>query len=107
MMGVPEAPPGEGIVLVLSWCFAIALSLGALTALMWAPAPARIVRWVLVAAAVLVQVVFHVMAPPRSALASAGRLVFLWPALVIAVLAGAAWWWRDDRRVADVITGDA
>jgi hypothetical protein len=43
VMGVPKAPPGEGIVLVLSWCFAIALCLGALTALRWAPASARIV----------------------------------------------------------------
>ena len=103
MMGVPEAPPGEGIVLVTSWCLAIALCLAALTAPMWGLAPARIARWVLVAAAVLVQVVFHMMAPPRSAMESAGRLVFLWPALVVGILAAAGWWWRDGHRAAAVV----
>ena len=98
MMGVPEPPPGESLVLIVSWCLAVALCVSALSAPTWGLAPARVTRWSLVALAVFVQVGFHLFAPPRSAMESAGRLVFLWPALVVALVAGAAWWWRDAHR---------
>ena len=98
MMGVPEPPPGENIVLVLAWVFAVVLCIGALTAPAWGVAPARIVRWAAIAVAVLVQVGFHIMAPPRSAMESAGRFVFLWPALLVALIAAGVWHWRDSSR---------
>lgn len=107
MMGVPEPPPGEGIVLALSWILAVLLCVAALAAPAWALGPARVGRWALVALAVLVQLGFQVMAPPRSAMESAGRLVFLWPALVVALVAGAAWWWRDAHRVAGTVIDGA
>ena len=100
MMGVPEPPPGESIVLVVAWILAGGLCLGALSAPTWGLGPARLTRWIVVALAVLVQVGFHVMAPPRSAMESAGRFVFLWPALAVALIAAATWWWRDAHRVA-------
>ncbi len=98
MMGVPEPPPGEGIVLVLAWVLAALLCLGASTAPMWGLTPARVVRWAAIALAVLVQIGFHVMAPPRSAMESAGRLVFLWPAVAVALIAAGVWQWRDASR---------
>ncbi len=97
MMGSGAAPPFEGTVLVIAWCLAIALCLGALTARSWAPGHARLARRGMVAIAVIVQLAFHVMAPPASAIESAGRLVFLWPAAALALLAAAAWEWRDRR----------
>ena len=97
-MGVPEPPPGESIVLVVSWVLAILVCVGLFSAPAWGLAPARLVRWSLVVLAVLVQAGFHVMAPPRSAMESAGRFVFLWPALLVVLLAAGGWWWRDEHR---------
>ena len=99
-MSAGAPPPFEGLVVVLAWCLAAALCLCALSARSWPADRARLARRALGAAAVALQVVFHVIAPPRSALESAGRLVFLWPAAVVALLAAGAWAWRDSRRAA-------
>lgn len=97
-MGVGPPPPFEGTVIVVVWCLAALLCVGALSAPLWPVATARPVRWTGLVLAALVQAAFHVAAPPRSALESAGRFVFLWPALAIGVLAAGVWHWRDRGR---------
>ena len=97
-MSAGAPPPFEGLVVILAWCLAAALCLGALSARSWRAERARLARRALAAAAVALQLAFHLLAPPRSALESAGRFVFLWPAAVVALAAAAAWGWRDSRR---------
>ena len=103
-MGAGDPAPFESIVVVTAWCLAVALCIGAMTAPYWPLAWARVARRGGAAVAILVQIAFEIAAPSRSAIESAGRLVFLWPAAAIAIVAAGAWEWRDRQRMTE---GDA
>ena len=101
-MGSAVVPAYEGLVLVTTWCAAVALLLGLITAGAWRLPFALIARRASLAIAVMAPALFHVLSPPRNSIEAAGRLVFLWPAAIVAIVAATAWAWRDRRRVSDV-----
>lgn len=67
-MGIEPLHPFERLVTAAAWCLAVVLCIGV------------------------------VSAPPRSAMESAGRFVFLWPALARGLVAAGVWHWCDRAR---------
>ncbi len=81
---------------VLAACAAV-LFFGLVTGPSWSVALATLTRRGLIFVACLVPAIILVLTPTRSGVVGAGRLLTLWPLVVINILLFAAWAWRAGK----------
>jgi hypothetical protein len=67
---------------------------GAATSASWSPTTATLVRRGAMALSIAAVAVVHIVTPTTNGIMGAARVLFVWPAIAIAVIAFIVWSWR-------------
>ena len=94
MLGSGNPTPYDTPLFVLLVVVAVLLITGALTAASWSPSTAAIVRRGAALVAICATVVVFRVTPTTNGIIGAARVLFIWPALAVGVIAYLAWSWR-------------
>jgi hypothetical protein len=97
MFGPSNSTPYDVPLLILLVALAVLLFIGAATASAWSPTSASVVRRGAIVVAIGAFVVVHVVTPTANGIIGAARMVFLWPALALTIVAFLVWGWRAGR----------
>lgn len=94
MLGSGNPTPYDTPLFVLLVVLALLLIAGAVTATSWSPSTAAIVRRVAAIVAVGATAVVFWVTPTTNGIIGATRVLFIWPALAVDVVAYLVWSWR-------------
>jgi hypothetical protein len=97
MLGSGNPTPYDIPLLVLLAALALVLFIGAGTANAWSPTTATLVRRGAMVVAIGTTVLVHVVTPTTNGIIGAARMLFIWPALALTVIAFLVWSWRVGR----------
>ena len=94
MLGSGNPTPYDTPLFVLLVVLALLLITGAITATSWSPATATIVRRAAALVAICATVIVFRVTPTTNGIIGAARVLFIWPALAVGVLAYQVRRWR-------------
>jgi len=94
MIGSGNPTPYDTPLFVLLVVLALLLITGAATATSWSPSTATIVRRGAALVAIAATVVVFRVTPTTNGIIGAARVLFIWPALAVGVVAYLVWSWR-------------
>jgi hypothetical protein len=94
MLGSGNPTPYDIPLAVFLALIALLLLGGAITASSWSPSVAALVRRVAVLVAVAAFAVVMIVTPTTNGIIGAGRVLFVWPPLALAVIGYLVWSWR-------------
>ena len=97
MFGSGNPTPYDIPLLVFLVVIAIVLFIGAGTASSWPPPTATLVRRGAMVIAIAATVLVHVVTPTTNGIMGAARMLFIWPAIALAVIGFLVWSWRAGR----------
>jgi hypothetical protein len=97
MLGSGNPTPYDTPLFLLLVVLALLLIVGAVTATSWSPGTATIVRRAAAILAIGATVVVFRITPTTNGIIGAARVLFIWPALAVTVIAYAVWSWRAGR----------
>jgi hypothetical protein len=97
MLGSGDPTPYDARLVVLLVVLAVVLGIGAGTAGMWSPGLAAWIRRGAVLLGLGVTAGVLVRTPTTNGIVGAGRMISVWPALGVAVVAYLVWSWRAGR----------
>jgi hypothetical protein len=92
--GSGDPTPFDGYALVALCLLAVALLVGCVLGPRWESSTATLVRWGALGLAAAITIAVHILTPTVSGIASAGRLLTLWPATIASVVLFLVWSWR-------------
>ena len=98
MIGSSDPTQYDGMAIVVLACLALVLLAGVITGEQWPPQLSISARFIVPLLAAVVVVSLLVVTPTRNGIVGAGRMITLWPAVVVNVLLFAVWTWRAGRR---------
>ncbi len=94
MLGSGNPTPYDIPLAVALAVIALLLLAGAMTAGSWSPPVAGIVRRGAIAVAIATFTVVMIVTPTTNGIIGAGRVLFVWPPLALAVIGYLVWSWR-------------
>ena len=94
MFGSGNPAPYDIPLIVVLVLLAILMFVGASVGSMWAPSTATLVRRGTMLVAIIAVAAVHIVTPTTNGIMGAARMLFVWPAIVLAVIAFAVWSWR-------------
>ena len=94
MFGSGNPTPYDFPLIFLLMGLAILMFVGASIGSTWAPSTATLVRRGSMVVAVVAIAAVHIITPTTNSIVGAGRMLFLWPAIALAVIAFLVWSWR-------------
>ena len=97
MLGSGNPTPYDIPLIVFLAAIAVILFIGAFAGSAWPPTTALLVRRGAFAIGVMATVLVHIVTPTRNGIVGAGRVLFMWPAIGLMVVAFAVWSWRAGR----------
>ena len=92
-----SAAPYDFALLLLLAALAVVLLIGAVSASVWSPAAATVVRRGAVGVAVGATAVVYLCSPTRDPFVGLGRIFTIWCPLAVAALLYGIWSWRAGR----------
>ena len=97
MFGSGNSTPYDIPLIVVLVLLAIVMFVGASLSSTWSPSTATVVRRGAMIVAVVAIAAVHIVTPTTNSIVGAARMVFVWPAIALAVIAFAVWSWRVGR----------
>jgi hypothetical protein len=94
MLGSGNPTPYDTPLIALLVALAILLFVGAATSGSWSPTTATVVRRGAMLVAIAATVIVHTVTPTTNGIIGAARMVFVWPAIALVVIAFIVWSWR-------------
>jgi len=94
MLGSGNPTPYDIPLIALLVALAILLFLGAATSGSWSPMTATVVRRGAIVVAIGATAVVHIVTPTTNGIIGAARVLFVWPAIALVVIAFIVWSWR-------------
>ena len=94
MFGSGNPAPYDIPLIVVLVLLAILMFVGASVGSMWAPSTATLVRRGTMLVAIIAIAAVHIATPTTNGIMGAARMLFVWPAIALAVIAFAVWSWR-------------
>ena len=97
MFGSGDPTPYDFPLIFFLVALAIVMFVGASVGSTWSPSTATLVRRGSMIVAIIAIVAVHIITPTTNGIVGAGRIMFLWPAIALAVIAFLVWSWRVGR----------
>ena len=94
MFGSGNPTPYDIPLICLLGALAVLMFIGAASTWSWTPATATMVRRGALLLGIAATVIVHVVTPTTNGIIGAGRVLFVWPAIALAVIAYLVWSWR-------------
>jgi hypothetical protein len=94
MFGSGNPTPYDIPLICLLAVLAIVMFVGAASTGSWPPSTAMLVRRGALLVGLAATVMVHVVTPTTNGIIGAGRVLFVWPAIALAVIAYLVWSWR-------------
>src|SRR5690349_8814713 len=97
MFGSGNPTPYDIPLIVVLVLLAILMFVGASVGNTWSPSTATLVRRGSMLVAIVAIAAVHIITPTTNGIMGAARMLFVWPAIALAVIAFLVWSWRVGR----------